>query len=406
MLILGAMNDGLHAIDTVTWVGGSSADWNDPNVWKNTTTNVTGDAATLLGQRNGSDGMNNVDPTLTRARNIVIGGGARVEYYRPTPNSDFRIVQGTNLTIKEGAVWVQETDATYPENGWTQMDPSNLILDGGTFRRSGQSPAGDGGGLLLIGSYRDDANKDRLGLPAKINIEIKNGGKLENDGQLWFGADDEHSIGTEAKITINGGTMDLTGGTIPQSNSSLEVDADLAFFYDFDEGSGAPKNEKWEINFTGPGSIVVDSAGINVYRQDEFSNWTGGNPVSYLDLWNDGILKANGLSGAAAQPADFNTFFTVAGTPGTNNYTLTSLLPGNVGLSGDFNGDGKVDGSDFLTWQRGGSPAPLSSGDLTNWKANYGSGGALSTVGAVPEPSAMVSAMVALCGIGLWRSRR
>ena len=103
----------------------------------------------------------------------------------------------------------------------------------------------DGGGLLLIGSYRDDANKDRLGLPAKINIEIKNGGKLENDGQLWFGADDEHSIGTEAKITINGGTMDLTGGTILYNRTARwSVDADLAFFYDFDEGSAVPEERK------------------------------------------------------------------------------------------------------------------------------------------------------------------
>ncbi|QEG34676.1 beta strand repeat-containing protein [Bythopirellula goksoeyrii] len=41
-------------------------------------------------------------------------------------------------------------------------------------------------------------------------------------------------------------------------------------------------------------------------------------------------------------------------------------------LAGDFNGDGIVSGRDFLMWQRGLSPNPLSSTDLTNWQDNYG----------------------------------
>lgn len=41
-------------------------------------------------------------------------------------------------------------------------------------------------------------------------------------------------------------------------------------------------------------------------------------------------------------------------------------------LIGDFDGDGDVDGRDFLAWQRGSSPTPLSSSDLTDWQGNYG----------------------------------
>jgi len=33
---------------------------------------------------------------------------------------------------------------------------------------------------------------------------------------------------------------------------------------------------------------------------------------------------------------------------------------------------GDVDGNDFLVWQRGGSPVPVSAADLTAWKANFG----------------------------------
>jgi hypothetical protein len=42
------------------------------------------------------------------------------------------------------------------------------------------------------------------------------------------------------------------------------------------------------------------------------------------------------------------------------------------GLPGDFDGDGLVTGADFLMWQRGESPNPLSASDLAAWEANYG----------------------------------
>jgi formylglycine-generating enzyme required for sulfatase activity len=45
-----------------------------------------------------------------------------------------------------------------------------------------------------------------------------------------------------------------------------------------------------------------------------------------------------------------------------------------TGLPGDFDHDGDVDGRDFLLWQRGGSPSPLSPGDLSDWQGNYGVG--------------------------------
>lgn len=62
-----------------------------------------------------------------------------------------------------------------------------------------------------------------------------------------------------------------------------------------------------------------------------------------------------------------------------------------TGLSGDFDGDGDVDGFDFLAWQRGESPSPLSADDLANWQANYGQTSIpLSMAVAVPEPATLV----------------
>jgi hypothetical protein len=56
---------------------------------------------------------------------------------------------------------------------------------------------------------------------------------------------------------------------------------------------------------------------------------------------------------------------------------------------GDFNGDTRVNGLDFLAWQRGQSPNPLSASDLADWQNNYGAGSLAATT-AVPEPSCLI----------------
>jgi len=67
---------------------------------------------------------------------------------------------------------------------------------------------------------------------------------------------------------------------------------------------------------------------------------------------------------------------------------------GTIGaIPGDFDGDGVVDGQDFLAWQR--NP---SLGNLADWEANFGSGAPLSAAVNVPEPSA---ALLLCIGVGL-----
>jgi hypothetical protein len=77
---------------------------------------------------------------------------------------------------------------------------------------------------------------------------------------------------------------------------------------------------------------------------------------------------------------------------------------------GDFNLDRRVDGADFLLWQRGlGSTGArfdqgnanldgaVNGADLTTWRATYGVTAplALATTAAVPEPSAIAIALTA-----------
>jgi hypothetical protein len=77
-----------------------------------------------------------------------------------------------------------------------------------------------------------------------------------------------------------------------------------------------------------------------------------------------------------------------------------------TGPSGDYDADGDVDGRDFLVWQRGGSPNPMSAADLATWKANFGATSSAAATGAVPEPTAGLLAAFAAIGIVARRKRR
>lgn len=70
-----------------------------------------------------------------------------------------------------------------------------------------------------------------------------------------------------------------------------------------------------------------------------------------------------------------------------------------IPITADFNNDGNVDGRDFLAWQRGESPRPLSAEDLALWQEQYNGGNTLSAanqVAAVPEPSSLALVLCSL----------
>ena len=89
-------------------------------------------------------------------------------------------------------------------------------------------------------------------------------------------------------------------------------------------------------------------------------------------------------------------------TPEWNNLNLITV----EGTPGDFDDDGDIDGRDFLVWQRGNSPSPLSAADLAAWQNGYG-GGPLVATSAVPEPSSIcVMILASISAIGLRRPSR
>ncbi len=368
--------DGSAGIDTIHH-GGGMRRWEQANWTKDGIPGQTA-AATMGDDTGGRGGLD-----------IVIGGGVTVFHDQndgatdPGGLGDFKPRMDLNgpgsLTITEGAtLWL---DAHTDDDGrWARMD-INVNLDNGrllTTHTPAFCPLSECsvvGGRIIFGMNND------LLPNTVLQWNITNGGRIEMEGKMVWGNPDfldgdptsGHNPGIGMHMTINDGTLDLTGGNLFDDFFG-QGNGELVFFYEWNDdpllpAPGAPKFEDYNINFTGPGSIIVDN-GIFAVTQDSagvFSPTNGLAPdlftsIRYQDLWALGILQANGRSGAGdyngdglvnaadyafwrktningppgyddwfqnfgGPPADFNDYFTVTGSPGMPNYTLTSLLP-------------------------------------------------------------------------------
>jgi len=325
-----ASGTGLAQAVDIRWDGGNG-DWSESAKWNNGQL-VEG----LVGRRDGSDGYKGKND---EQENFFINSGV-VSFDANAIASDFRLKQGSTLTIGKGATWQQVSVDDWSENRWTEMDATRLTIDGGVFQRIG-TVQDQGGGALLFGSWLGGDNFDH---PQSLDhfellIEVIHGGSLINNGQVMFGAwGDNPPGGSKVTMVINEGDVDLTGGEIALWEDWAT--ADLIFTNAFLEEENQPT---YVINFTGPGTLTVDASGILNTRRDENGEWVDRELVTYQTLWDQGILQADGQSGKTG--AAFSKYFKVTGTLGQDNYSLIrSAAPS---LSGDFDKDGQLTAVDI-----------------------------------------------------------
>ena len=153
---------------------------------------------------------------------------------------------------------------------------------------------------------------------------------------------------------------------------------------------------------TGSGRTTNNALSFIEYADDNGTTWPSedGDGSLYLtDLNDDQNVGANWLLSAAGDGLSFNATALPGivevhpggdiGSPGTFSTATTSPV--------DLDGDGDVDGQDFLLIQRT-DPALI-----PQWQLEFGSGGgALAAAAAVPEPGALGLLGLAL-GLRRWR---
>jgi pectate lyase len=246
---------------------------------------------------------------------------------------------------------------------------------------------------------------DNAGATAVLNLS---GGKLT----------------TKTLLKGAGGTFNFTGGTL----SAETVGFDLLN----QGGEIAPGNSPCVTLVMGDltmasGSIEIEILGNQIGQYDQImvaDHLTAGGT---LEVLLDGYAPVEGdvfeLFGFASVSGSFD-FSLPSLTAGLDWDTSDLLVTGELSViesiieDADFDGDGDVDGRDFLIWQRGfglteqennllgdaNGDGNVDAGDLEIWQTQYADSGELSaSQTAVPEP---VTSLLMALAVGVWALKR
>lgn len=261
--VLGLAIAGAAAAVPVTWTGTAGNDWETGASWD------TGAA-----------------PVLDGTDTATIGNGDTVTY---NPGPDLVINAGSSLTINGGSTWQQG-----PTN-WSQVNGGSLVLDNGTFTRSG------GGNLVLGFNDGDDAT-----------VSLDNGSSINLGGELW--------LGHTAALTNQVLSLTIGGGS---SISATSPGAVGLWLWDPDSAGS-----DFNINFISGTEVSSINARLGVRTVAG----SGGNAALWETLWNDGILTIDG-----GNAGSFSDHFVTSGTAGTSDYSIQTIPvpePGSLALLG------------------------------------------------------------------------
>ena len=276
----------------------------------------------------------------------------------------------------------------------TQNNIGGLILGQGTvISRSSFTNDGDmafSGATNFIGDITNSSSGLILvtGVgPTTFFDDVTHNGEIRtSEGATAVFLGTVSGTGIYTGIGVNRFELDFTPGASP---------ADIPFGGDVVLTVSA----SLEIELAGGGGVPgVDFDRLNIAGEMDLG---GTLLVSLLGGYTPGLGDSFQILIAGSRVGEFDS---VLGTDlggglildvlyGLNDVTLQVI----IALAGDFNLDGVVDGFDFLKWQRGKSPNPLSQSDLADWEANYGMVASLSaTSAAVPEPATGIILMLGM----------
>jgi fibronectin-binding autotransporter adhesin len=317
--------------------------------------------------------------------------------------------------------------------GWTINGPisgTGSLSLGGTIRPDTNALLGSQTQVLVLQGTNTYQGKTLIEYGT---LEAKNGNAIPDTSQVVVTTTATYGVTTvttkqfrvssnETVGSITGGSATLGSVNINGAAVTLTTGADgLTTTYDGSMiGTGSlAKTGGGTFTMTGPKSYtgnttvsggtlstnaasLADAANVSLTTGAFFNlNFAGTDAINSLFI--DSALQAAGTWGAIGSGAA-HTSALITGTG-----LLNAAVGAVAGLPGDFNNDGKVDASDYVTWRKNEiANAPLANdGGAANqaarytlWRSSFGTPGAGSgsglSGGAVPEPATLVFAGLAM----------
>ncbi len=195
---------------------------------------------------------------------------------------------------------------------------------------------------------------------------------IQGDAELGLVSSSNSAGGVESADV----TVAITDGLL-QADDSLIVNGSVTL-----DGGILRAGSFGETNSSG--TIEVNAGGLLQFENAQES-------VAAVDL----LIAGGIITTSEADPLTVE----IVNVGGTD---FTQVSAAAAGLAGDFDGDGDVDGADFLAWQRG-FPGSFDADDLTDWQNSYGPGPSASAAQAVPEPGSLALLLIA---VAAWTHER
>ncbi len=308
------------------------------------------------------------------------------------PGGEVRVAAGESLVVGSGGHTnqgkMEVIGGSLEVIGFLNNSPDTSLVTGRDATLRFRDGLGNSNSLSLTGG-NNDVFGDIINQPTGRIVVSGGAGATFYDDIVQDGTFRVSKVGTTTSVAVVLGSFSGSGG----STGGGDI---------FFEGDLRPGNSPALVTFSNnialgsDASLNIELGGLIAGTQYDRVNVTG-------SLALGGSLNISLFGGFTPSPGnvfdilDFNPA-TLTGT--FDSIVLPSLTSGltwntsqlystgtlSVSLAGDFDLDGDVDGKDFIIWQQGGSPDPLSSSDLALWQAQYGSALPLFAAKSVPEP--------------------
>jgi hypothetical protein len=195
-----------------------------------------------------------------------------------------------------------------------------------------------------------------------------------------------------ASATAGAGNVTVTGGVLEISSGVTNAIANAATL----SLAGGGTSGVADLGYANLGAGIDETIASLILAGNTLGSGTYGSSSS--------AATNPGLAGLGLNPNDFFA--------GTGIVTVLS-----ASLLGDFNNNSKVDAADYVTWRAyeiANAALPNDNGvgnqaaRYTLWRQNFGNpgaGGGPASSAAVPEPMAVLTAVIGLAMLGLGRRR-